>query len=157
MKKKFVSSFFILISLMISGCSQTPTAGGQNNESKQEINNSVTDAKVSADKLEVYYFHRTARCKTCMAIGEYTAKTMMESFSEEVGNGKIDYREINIDLPENKEVAQKFQASGSSLFINQIKDGQDKIEQDTKVWSLAGDEFKFKAYLSEKINSYLGK
>lgn len=157
MKKIYISSFLILISLMFSGCGLTPTAGGQNNESKQEINNSVNNAKVSADKLEVYYFHRTARCKTCMAIGEYTAKTMMESFSEEVSNGKIDYREINIDLPENKEVAQKYQASGSSLFINQIKDGQDKIEQDTKVWSLTGDEFKFKAYLSEKINSYLGK
>ena len=157
MKNIQVSLFLILISLMISGCSLILTAGEQNNESKQEINNSVTNAKVSVDKLEVYYFHRTARCKTCMAIGEYTAKTMMESFSEEVSNGKIDYREINIDLPENKEVAQKFQASGSSLFINQIKDGQDKIEQDTKVWSLTGDEFKFKAYLSEKINSYLGK
>lgn len=92
-----------------------------------------------------------------MAIGEFTAKTITESFSEELNSGIIDYREINIDLPENRELAQKYQASGSSLFINRIISGKDDISQDTKVWSLVNDESKFKAYLSEKINSYLGR
>ena len=71
-------------------------------------------------------------------------------------SGQIDYREINVDLPENKEVARKFQASGSSLFINRIKDGQETIEQDTNIWRFLSDEAGFKSYLADKIKSYLG-
>lgn len=60
-------------------------------------------------------------------------------------------------MPENKELAQKFQASGSALYLNAIKDGVDNIEQDIKVWSLVGNTAKFKDYLEGRINSLLGK
>src|SRR3989339_819534 len=67
----------------------------------------------------------------------------------------IDFRELNVELPENKDIAKKYQASGSSLFINRVIDGNDNIEQDTNVWRLLSDEDKFKKYLEDKINTYL--
>ncbi len=81
---------------------------------------------------------------------------MEERFSEQIKSGEIEFREINIDFPENKALAEKFQAGGSALFINAIKYGQDNIKEDTMVWQLAGESDKFQDYLSNKINGVLG-
>lgn len=157
--KKTKIIFFILIfaSVILTACSKE-------NEKKvyyfDEEGNMITEKpkeeKISADKLEVYYFHRTARCYSCNTAGEYVSKTILEFFSDQVKNGVIDYREINVDLPENKEIARKFQATGSSLFINKIIDSKDNIEQDANIWRLLNNETKFKDYLKNKINSHLG-
>lgn len=128
-----------------------------NSESSENKNTSLTQAqKQPADKLEVYYFHRTARCYSCKTIGQYVKEVMETEYSEEIQNGLIDFKELNVELPENKELAQKYQASGSSLFINRIIDDTDNIEQDTNVWRLLNNETRFKSYLTDKINSYLG-
>ena len=117
---------------------------------------STPNAEQVAEKLEVYYFHRATRCYSCKIIGQYVKETMDQKYGEQIKNGTIDFKELNVELPENKEITQKFQASGSSLYINKIIDGKDNIEQDTNVWRLLGDETKFKNYLENKINSYLG-
>ncbi|PJA01398.1 hypothetical protein COX74_02980 [bacterium (Candidatus Gribaldobacteria) CG_4_10_14_0_2_um_filter_41_16] len=61
------------------------------------------------------------------------------------------------DLSENKDLARKFQASGSSLFINAIINGKDNITEDTKVWRLVSDKAQFKNYLKDKIDNLLGR
>ncbi len=117
----------------------------------------ISDVKSSADKIEIYYFHRTQRCYSCNTLSQYVQETIEQKFSEEIKNGKIEFREINVDLPENKEVALKFQASGSSLFINTIRDKRDDINQDTDVWRLLSNKSQFENYLTNKINLLLGK
>lgn len=141
------------------------TQSNNENRSTSEVSNINTQASNNypvssvervADKLEVYYFHRTARCYSCKTIGQYIRETMEQKYSEQIKNGIVDFREFNVELPENKEIAKKFRASGSSLFINRIIDGNDNIEQDTNVWRLLRNEIQFKSYLESKINSYLG-
>jgi hypothetical protein len=60
-------------------------------------------------------------------------------------------------LPENKELAKKFQASGSSLFLNGIIRGEDHAKEDLQVWRLTGNPTAFKDYLESKINEMFGK
>ncbi len=110
-----------------------------------------------AEKIQIYLFHVTKRCATCIAIGKLTGKTVTEYFQSEISDGKIEFREINVDLPENRQLAQKFQASGSALYINVIKDGKDNIQEDTTVWRLTSNETQFKNYLRDKINNLLEK
>ncbi|MEI6587528.1 MAG: nitrophenyl compound nitroreductase subunit ArsF family protein [Candidatus Moraniibacteriota bacterium] len=111
----------------------------------------------SADKVQVFLFHSTQRCVTCIAIGKLAGETVSEFFQSELRDGKIEFREINIDLPENKELAQKFKATGSALYLNAITAGADNIFQDTKVWQLTTNGTQFKSYLKDKINNYFGK
>lgn len=109
-----------------------------------------------ATKVQVFLFHATQRCPTCIRIGKLAEATVNERFAEQLKSGKIEFREINIDLPENKELADKFLARGSALYINTISNGQDHIEEDAMVWQLAsGYEIKFKDYLSNKLNTIL--
>jgi len=115
------------------------------------------EAKKPAEKIQVFVFHNTHRCSSCIAVGKLAGETVNEYFQPELQQGKIEFREINIDLPENKELASKFQASGSSLYINAIIDGQDNIAEDITVWQLINQESKFKNYLKNKLNKLFGK
>jgi len=126
----------------------------QNNQTVENQSNAKTS---QADKVEVFVFHATRRCVSCITIGKYAGETVNEYFQPELRDGKIEFREINIDLPENKELARKFQASGSSLFINAISDGKDNISEDTRVWRLISSETQFKSYLKDKLNNLLDK
>ncbi|MCU0652953.1 MAG: nitrophenyl compound nitroreductase subunit ArsF family protein [Candidatus Pacebacteria bacterium] len=114
-------------------------------------------AMVPAEKVEVFLFHRTQRCTTCIAIGKLSGQTVQEEFGPEVLSGKAVFREVNIDEPENKALAEKFHASGSSLFINAIRNGSDNIQEDAQVWGLTGDAEAFKNYLAGQLNVLLGK
>lgn len=169
MKKFFILPLFILLLLVITGCGKGTSETGNQSASKIQSTETASanqngnsddslkpSAEITADKLEVFYFHSNARCYSCKTVGQYVNETMLNKYDDQLKNGKIDYREINVDLPENKEIAKKFKATGSSLYINRITDGQETIEPDTLVWRLLGDEAKFKKHLEDKINSYLG-
>lgn len=159
MNKKIIIGIITLtllgmIVIMAKNNNQQPNA---NVASETADKTQAQNIKNSADKIEVYYFHRTQRCYSCSTLGQYIKETIEQEFSGEIKSGRIDFREINVDLPENKDVAIKFQASGSSLFINAIKNGQDNISQDTNVWRLLNNKSQFKNYLANKINLLLGK
>jgi len=51
----------------------------------------------------------------------------------------------------------KYQAPGSSLFVNAISEGQNSIEEDTKVWYLVTNKEKFTEYFESKLKTLLGE
>lgn len=110
-----------------------------------------------ADKIEVVNFFGTQRCVSCLAVGNLTKKTLEERFAPELESGKIVFKEINGELPENKDIVIKYQARGSSLFVNAIRGEQDNIVEDVTVWRLVNSEEQFVSYLETKLNKLLGK
>ena len=164
MNKKILFFLLAVISpLVLAGCSSSqPSANAdQSNktvsQTRAQSELPMSSKETVADKVQVFLFHATQRCSTCIAIGKLAGETVSERFQDELKSGKIEFREVNIDLPENKELAQKFQASGSALYLNAIRGTQDSIEQDAKVWRLTGDPDAFKNYLEGRINILLGK
>lgn len=125
----------------------------ENTSSEQKI--AKNQPVKPTEKVQVFLFHNTQRCYSCVAIGKYAKETVKRNFQKEVSAGKIEFREINIDLPENKELANKFKAAGSALFLNAIIDGQDNIKEDTQVWRLVSNEQAFVDYLSDKLGGML--
>lgn len=159
MNKKII---IIFVAIITAGITLSVLANGKNSTREQSqksasAENPSREEKQSADKVEVFLFHSTNRCISCVTIGKYAGETVYEYFQGELRDGKMEFREINIDLPENKELAWKFQASGSSLFINAIFNGKDNITEDTRVWRLISSESQFKNYLKDKLNNFLGK
>lgn len=154
MNKKIIIGISVVVVLILSVIS---IVGPKDNNATKNNNKSENTGTTEISKIQVFLFHATQRCPTCIRIGQLSKATVEERFSEQLKSGKIEFREINIDFPENKDLAEKFQAGGSALFINTIKNGQDNIKEDTMVWQLAGgDATKFKNYLSDKINTILG-
>jgi len=159
MDKKIIAGLAIVLALCASAAawSGIKDRSSENMENQNGEEQTQENSQSGSDMVQVYLFHSTRRCSTCIAIGQYAGETVNEFYQEELKNGKIEFREINIDLPENKALAEKFQASGSSLYINSIIDGKDDITEDANVWRLTGDEAKFKNYLKQKLDNLLGK
>ncbi|MBU0476614.1 hypothetical protein KKB68_01220 [Patescibacteria group bacterium] len=124
----------------------------------ETVNKTQTQSvKNFADRIEVLHFHATNQCWSCITVGEYALKTIKEKFPEEYKNSAIVFRDINGELPENKDIVMKYQARGSSLFVNAITDNQDNIEEDIKVWRLIANETQFIDYFENKLKNLLGK
>ncbi len=124
----------------------------KNNEGKQ-----LDEEKQLAEKIEVVHFHGTHQCWSCITVGEYALKTIKEKFPEEYKNGTIVFKDINGELPKNKDIVIKYQAGGSSLFVNAITNGKDNIEEDVTVWRLVVNEDQFINYFQNKLSKLLGK
>ncbi len=110
-----------------------------------------------AEKVQVYVFHSTNRCYSCITMGQYLKAMLEESFQSELKSGKIEFKEINVDLPENKVVATKFQVAGTSLFINPVIDGKDNIQEEVQAWRLLGNQKNFSDYMVKKIRALIGE
>ncbi len=108
-----------------------------------------------ADKIIIANFHATQRCASCTALGRLSEKTVSEQFANEIASGKMEFKSINVDLPENEEMMNLYQASGSSLYINAIKDGKDNIVKNMKVWQYLTDDQAFVNYLSTQLKTLL--
>jgi thioredoxin-related protein len=118
-------------------------------EVKEEVN------LKPAEKVQVFVFHSNNRCYSCETMGKLTKATIEKYFQNEIKEGKVEFREINVDLPENKEIAQKFEATGSSIFINAIIDGVDNIKEETQLWRLLSNKQNFSDYLTKKVKEKL--
>ncbi len=78
--------------------------------------NSETEAAIQQETatVTVYYFHGDRRCTTCKAVGSVSQQTIADEYSE---NPNVAFIDINIDEAENNEIKDKFELSGSGLFV----------------------------------------
>ncbi len=108
-----------------------------------------------SEKMEILHFHATRQCTSCINIGKFTKATIEDKFPEEYRSGKIVFREINIDLPENYKIANDYKVSGSALYLNAVKDGTENHEEDTTVWRLVTHEIQLKNYFEARLRALL--
>ena len=73
--------------------------------------------KTTSPKVEVYYFHATMRCPTCLAVEEQTKKTLDENFAADMKAGTIQLKVLNLEEKENKALTEKFEVGWSSLIL----------------------------------------
>ncbi len=155
MNKKIIAPslllIFLLLTVFLMGCDNQSNFQGSG---KNTLSDSTSEIS-KAERVEVVCFYGTHRCISCKIVEEYAKKTLEEFFQSELRTGKITFKSINIELPENRDIVVKYQARGSSLFINAIKDGKDNISEDVDVWYLTGDEQAYKEYFKEKIEKIL--
>ena len=128
---------------------------GRNNSEVNGVNSTNTQSSGNVDKIQVVHFHAKQQCWSCITVGEYAEKTIKEKFPEEYASGKIEYLNINGELSENSAIVKKYGASGSSLFVNIIRDGKDNISEDVQVWRLVSNEQSFINYFEGTLKGYL--
>jgi hypothetical protein len=129
MEKKYFFAILILVItssvLIISGCL-----------TNQETN-SISDIKIepsTIQKIEVFHFHGTQQCYSCKTVGEYADETLNTYFAEELKSGKIVFKHINYDLPENSAVVAEYGATGSSLWLGVYAENGFHKEENVNVW-----------------------
>ncbi|MCI2227697.1 nitrophenyl compound nitroreductase subunit ArsF family protein [Polaribacter sp. MSW13] len=112
MKKAIQFLAVLTIGILLTSCSK------QNKSNVKHLDNSIS-------KIEVIDFHSTHRCMTCKAIEANTKYTLDTYFSKELKEDKVTFQVINVDEKANEKIAEKFEASGTSLILNVIKNGKE--------------------------------
>ena len=108
--------------------------------------------------VEVIDFHSTHRCMTCNAIESSTKYTLDTYFKDEVSNNKITLQVINVDEEKNYRIAEKFEATGTALFLNVIVDGKETQIDLTEFAFMNGNDQKvFSEELKVKLEEELKK
>lgn len=117
----------------------------------------VETSKTSGDYVEVIYFHGKKRCPTCRAIEQCSREVIDSTFAKDVKNGKVVFRTVDISTSEGEALADKYQITWSSLFVNRWSGGKETRSDMTEyAFSNARkDPAKFKQTLTDKIRQSL--
>ena len=59
---------------------------------------------------------------------------MNKNFADELESGKLVFGHVTVDDPKDKEITNRYGASGSSLMIGVYTPDRFKAEEDTRVW-----------------------
>ena len=140
----------MLIIYILTGCS---------NENESQINGNAAvsdnDVDINIDKLEIYHFHGTNQCYSCKTVGAYAEETVNTYFADELKSGKIVFGHIDFDVAENKELANKYNVSGSSLWLGVYDKNGFHAEQNVNVWYKIDNKEDYMNYLKGVIEKRL--
>ncbi len=124
-----------------------------------EITATEEKTKTSAEegKFIAYYFHGTDRCPSCTKIEKWSYEAMKNSFPKALKQGRLLWKPVNIDKPENRHFIKEYGLFTKSLIITEVKgEKQTKWKNMDKVWQLLRDQEKFSAYVTQEVKKYLG-
>jgi hypothetical protein len=121
----------------------------------QPTEKQVKVSESNSDKIEVYYFHFTARCVTCKTI-EASAKENLETlYPNQFKQGLITFQSLNLEEAPNKTLANKLGVSGQALLI--VKgDKKVNLTNDGFMYAVVKPE-RFKEIINEKVDGLMIK
>ena len=123
---------------------------------KEKAPSPLTEVKAQNAKVIAYYFHGTFRCTTCRTIEEYSHDAIQAYFAKELGNGRLEFRPVNVEEPGNKHFIQDYQLVTRSLVLSLLSDGREKKWKNlADVWKLVRDKDKFFQYVKDEVAKFL--
>lgn len=101
-------------------------------------------------KVEVYYFHFTRRCSTCMSVEENAKQALALLYADKVKAGEYSFTGLNLDDASSKQIAERFDIGGQTLLV--VK-GDKKVDITAMGFMNAHDVDKMKAEIKKAIDS----
>ena len=145
MKQKMLKIMIFVAAMMCV------VACGARSESKQIS----TDA--NEQRVEVIYFHGKQRCLTCMAIEKLAREVVETQFASALANGELVFKVVDISTKEGERIADKYEVTWSSIFINKVDGKREKVNNltDFAFSNARSNPDKFKQGVAEKINELI--
>ncbi len=138
---KQVTLFVSILALMLGSISCN------NQGNKKEVAQAVSTSNVN-----IYYFHFTRRCATCMAVEENARKAIETLYPNEVQAGEYSFTSLNLDEASTKEIADKLGVGGQTMMVVR---GDKKLDITSAVWMSAHDLEKMKVEIKSGIDKVL--
>ena len=120
-----------------------------------EVPSTSETSSTSVDRVDVVYFHRSQRCRSCVYAEAGIHYTVETYFADELASGKLTFDVYSVEDKENAAIVDKYGAFTSSLFINTIKDGSDHIEEVKEIWLILSDDEAFVKVVALAIEASL--
>ena len=74
-------------------------------------------APPSGEKVDVYYFHFSRRCQTCLNVEKVAKESVETLYPDQVKNGAITFQSINLDEKEGADLGKKCKVEGQTLIV----------------------------------------
>jgi hypothetical protein len=109
-------------------------------------------------EIVAYYFHTSIRCRTCLLIEERTEDILRYEFADLFKSGDMQWRAVNVQLPENRHFLADLYVSPKSLVLVEYRDGSPlKRTILPKVWQLVyeDDPNLFDRYVADTTRTFM--
>lgn len=110
----------------------------------------------AARRVVAYYFHGKVRCATCRTIEAYAEEAIKDGFAGPLGDGRLEWRTVNVDEPDNRHYIDDFDLATRSVVLERWS-GDRRLEWKNlqQVWQLVRDRDAFQRYVREETRTYL--
>ncbi len=147
MNKRFVGGVVVVLliatGVMIAGAAEEDQAA-------------TTVDRSETDQVVAYYFYGNVRCATCRKLEAYSKETIEGDFAEEIASGRLEWRAVNVDEPENEHFVTDFELVTRALVLVEYIDGEMVRWKDLKlIWKLVGDKPGYMTYVREATTEFL--
>jgi hypothetical protein len=152
------------VAYLVVSESRKPEVVAEVSERSAAAENPATDASSATSstmsdlrhKVIAYYFYGNVRCVTCRTIEAYTEEALKASFSDELTTGRLEWRPLNVMLPENEHFVSDYKLATRSVVIVDVFDGKQRTWTNlTRVWELVRNKPGFVEYIQEETRNYL--
>ena len=108
--------------------------------------------------VNVFYLHTYKRCYSCKMIEKITREAINTHFRNELRNGTLTYKLINIEIKENNHLITDYKLITKSIIVSEVMNGNEtRWKNLDKIWQLLQNHPEFKKYIKNEINMYLDK
>lgn len=119
--------------------------------------NVLKGAEAPERKIIAYYFHGNVRCMTCRAIEDYAREAIEGAFSEDIEQGRVEFRSINLEEGGNQHFVDDFKLTTRAVVLSEVNAGkQVRWKNLDKVWQLVRQKRSFTAYIEDEMRQFLG-
>lgn len=107
-------------------------------------------------KVVAYYFHGDKRCRTCLAIEEYTREAIEDGFPKQLESGALELRIVNVDETEHEHFIEDYRLATKSVVLADYRNGvEERWKNLNLVWEYVNDRETFLDYVRRETEMYL--
>ncbi len=140
-----------ILVLAVKSLRQNPAA-----EASAQSAAASSAAEVPSDGLVAYYFHSNTRCPTCQSIEAYAHEAIETGFADALQEGRIQWRVLNYEKPENSGLARKYEIALPMVVLAKREGGAETSWKSLdRIWELTGEKGEFVQYVQEETRSLL--
>lgn len=155
-KAILVAGISIILILLFSGCIGTEKETDNKIDNKINTNSSNntlqnTTNNIKNITIKVVKFEPPNPCQGCTNLGNFAKETIQTHFPEDYNLGKITYETVNYQDPKNRELLEKYNVRGSSLYITVIKDGKEEVIDANDMWNYVWKKEEYMKIFKNKL------
>ena len=123
---------------------------------------STTDASSSSTtaapaEYVAYYFHRTARCVTCLKIERSAHDVIFREFADQLREGKLLFLPTDVEAAGNEHFIKDYELVSQALVLVNYEDGKVARSRNLdRIWDLVGDSAQFDQYVRHEVATFVG-
>ncbi|MCC6697338.1 MAG: hypothetical protein IT365_17040 [Candidatus Hydrogenedentes bacterium] len=106
----------------------------------------------------IYFFDSDKECTTCSQLESYALETIQRDFAPELSSGKLQWRAINVDQPQNEHYVTEYGLYSKAVVVSRVENGQEmRWENLEDIWELVYDKPAYQEYIRANVKDFLGE